>query len=239
MPRVVPDMCGIRRQGTSRMALRITIPLITTDNRKAIFWPAAFFIYLSYVFTGKYPLFEPWHPPLTAVDAWIPFVPLTIWIYLSHVGFMFAAWWWMIRGAGCTRLLWAMVLAAAVSTVYFLFFPTELPRRELVDIQADPATRALWAFLMRADHPTNSFPSMHVAEAVIGGFALWRAHVNLRVLAPVWSAAIALTTMTTEQHVFVDVLGGIGLACLCILVVETCLDVRAPVNPEGTHPVHR
>lgn len=199
---------------------QIRVPLLTSENRKQFFWPAAFYIYLSYTFTGTYALFEPWHPPQTALDDWIPFLPNTIWIYLSHIAVMFSGWWWMVRGAECTRAFVAMVMVAVLATFYFLFFPTELPRRELMHIDAGPLTQAAWAFLMRADNPTNSFPSMHIAEATITAVALMRAHVRFRWLAPIWAAAVAVSTMTTEQHVALDVLGGLLLAAFCLWVTD-------------------
>jgi len=212
----------------------IRVPLLTPDNRKLFFWPAAFYIYLSYTFTGTYPVFEPWSPPRTPVDDWIPFLPGTIWIYLSHIAVLFSGWWWMVRGEACTRAFIAMVLAAVLSTLYFFFFPTELPRRELLAVDAGPVTQAAWAFLMRADNPTNSFPSMHVAEAIITAVALVRAHVHFRWLAPVWALAIAITTMTTEQHVFVDVLGGALLAWFCLWVAERFVHV-GPATAGNSH----
>lgn len=202
------------------MNTRFYIPLITAENRKQFFWPAAFYLYLSYTFTGTYPLFAPWHPPQTALDAWIPFLPGTVWIYLSHVAVLFSGWWWMTKGPACTRAFVAMVLTAVLSTLYFLFFPTELPRRELAEVATSPVTQAAWAFLMSADNPTNSFPSMHVAEAMVTAVALTRADHRLRWLATVWAIAIAVSTLTTEQHVVVDVIGGLALATFALWSVD-------------------
>lgn len=202
------------------MNAQFRVPLITAANRKQFFWPAAFYIYLSYTITGTYTFFPPWHPPQTAIDAWIPFLPDTVWIYLSHIVVLFSGWWWMRQGPACTRAFIAMVATAVIATAYFLFFPTELPRRELSGVDAGPITQAAWAFLMSADHPTNSFPSMHVAEAVITAVALTRADARFRWLAAVWAAAIAISTLTTEQHVVADVVGGLLLAMLTLWAVD-------------------
>lgn len=208
--------------------VRIAVPLITADNRKLFFWPTAFYIYFSYTLTGSYPIFAPWHPPQTPLDDWIPFLPGTIWIYLTHIVVLFSGWWWMVRGPSCTRAFVAMALTAVISTLYFFFFPTELPRRVLSEVDAGAATQAAWAFLMSADNPTNSFPSMHVAEAMITAVALTRADARLRWLAVVWAAAIALSTLTTEQHVVVDVLGGLALATAALWLAERYVVVVLP-----------
>lgn len=203
----------------------VRVPRITVENRKTFFWPAAFYLYFSYTLTGSFAFFKPWHPHFTAIDAWIPFLPGTVWIYLSHIGMLFTAWWWVDKGPGCTRAFWALVLGSVIATFYFFFFPTELPRRTLAEIDAGPLTQAAWAFLLQADHPTNSFPSMHVAMSAMTAVGLMRSHPHWGWLAPVWTAAIAISTLTTEQHVLVDVLGGLGLAVFCIWAVETFVEV--------------
>lgn len=215
-------------------AFSIDIPLITQENRKRFFWPAAFYLYLSYTFTGSYALFTPWHPYVSAVDEWVPFLPGTVWIYLSHIGLLFTGWWWMVRGPACTRAFWAIVLCSIIATFYFFFFPTELPRRTLDSIDAGPLTTAAWAFLLHADHPTNSFPSMHVAEAMITAIGLMRAHPHWGWLAPTWAVCVGISTLTTEQHVLIDVLGGFAVAAFCLWATHRFLNVTATVeSPAG------
>ena len=211
----------------------VRVPRITAENRKAFFWPAAFYLYFSYTLTGSYAFFKPWHPYLTPVDTWMPFLPGTVWIYLSHIGMLFTGWWWVVKNPACTRAFWALVLCSVLATFYFFFFPTELPRHTLDAISADPATTAAWAFLLQADHPTNSFPSMHVAMSALTAVGLMRSHPHWGWLAPVWTAAIALSTLTTKQHVLIDVMGGIGLAVFCLWVADTFVAVD---DEESTAP---
>lgn len=210
------------------------VPRITTDNRKAFFWPAAFFLYFSYTLTGAFPVFAPWYPPQTGFDQAVPFLPATVWIYLSYIPMLFTCWWWMVKSPGCTRMFWALALSAVLSMIYFFFFPTELPRRDLTQIDAGPVTTAAWAFLLSADHPTNSFPSMHIAMSGIAAIGMMRSHPHWGWLAPAWTGAIAITTMTTEQHVLVDVLGGIGLAVLCVWVADRYIEVVEPATADSS-----
>lgn len=198
----------------------ITVPEITVENRKAIFWPCAFFVWFAYSLSGHNPFFDPWHPQVTSFDLAVPFIPETVWIYLSHVGFIFTAWWWCARGPGCTRTFWTIVMCSATATTYFLFFPTEISRVTLEQIDADPVTRAAWAFLLSADKPTNLFPSLHVAEAILTAVGLTRASPRWSPWAAIWATAIILTTITTRQHVWVDVIGGGVLALCCWWIVE-------------------
>src|SRR5690606_25000611 len=99
---------------------------------------------------------------------------------------------------------------------------------ELAQIDAGPITTAAWAFLLSADNPTNSFPSMHVAMSLLAALGMMRAYPRRGWLALAWSAAIAVTTMTTEQHVLVDVLGGIGLAVFCAILADRHIQVVEP-----------
>lgn len=211
----------------------ITIPLITMKNRKGIFWPAAFFVYFSYTLSGYNPFFDPWHPFVTSFDIMLPFIPETVWIYLSYVGMLFTTWWWSTQGPGCTRMFWAIVLSSVIATIYFLFFPTQIPRITLNAVDADPATRAAWAFLLAADKPTNCFPSLHVAEATLAAIGLARASPRWAPWGTVWAAAIILTTMTTRQHVLIDVLGGLGLALICWWLVEKFVAVEGEARQPG------
>ncbi len=64
--------------------------------------------------------------------------------------------------------------------------------------------------------PANCFPSLHVALAAIAGCALWRR--GIRVVAVIWPALIAVSTLTTRQHVAWDVAGGLLLAGVVIVL---------------------
>lgn len=204
----------------------LTVPLITDQNRKAFFWPMAFYLYFSYTLSGFNPFFEPWHPRVTQVDLAIPFLEETVWVYLSHIGMLFTGWWWMKGGHACTRQFYAVMLCTVLATCYFLLYPTQIDRITLAAVRADPLTTAAWAFLLSADKPTNCFPSMHVALSTLTAVGLSRASPHWRILAPLWAAGIAITTMTTRQHVLLDVLGGLGLALFCWWVAEKFVAVE-------------
>lgn len=207
----------------------VTVPLITVENRKAFFWPAAFFLYFSYTLSGFNPFFEPWHPRVTGFDVAVPFLPLSVWIYLSHIAMLFTGWWWAAQGHACTRQFWSILLCTVLATSYFLLFPTQIPRITLDfldSLDTDPVTRAAWAFLLSADKPTNCFPSLHVALSTLTAIGLSRANSNWALFAPLWTVAIAISTITTRQHVWVDVLGGLALALACWWLVEKFVAVE-------------
>src|SRR6185436_14225959 len=79
----------------------------------------------------------------------------------------------------------------------------------------------LWLF----DVPENCFPSLHVSLAIIAA-AYWP---RARWIGIAWAIAIAVSTMTTKQHYFVDVAGGIAMGFLTTLPLLR--DRRATSSP--------
>jgi membrane-associated phospholipid phosphatase len=70
----------------------------------------------------------------------------------------------------------------------------------------------LWVFLV--DKPANCFPSLHVIFAVLGAFLIDHAGVG-RVARLSWwlfAVAVSVSTVTSGQHYFIDVPGGVAVA---------------------------
>ncbi len=114
-----------------------------------------------------------------------------------------------------TYLMGASILSV-IGILIFFFFPSQVPQWG-IDWQQYPTL----LFLKESDASGNACPSLHVGFAVYSG--LWFARV-LRFLQleqgcrwgnVMWCLLIVLSTMTTKQHVFVDVLCGAVLgACV-------------------------
>ena len=148
------------------------------------------------------------------LDPLVPFLPWTVSIYLGCFLFWAVCYVWMAKEdtAIACRFYLADFLAKGVCLIFFLLLPTTNLRPPV------PGT-GLWDHLMRfvyqVDAPTNLFPSIHCLVS-------WLCFIGVRRLpgAPRWSvwftglmaSAICLSTLTTRQHVIVDVLGGILLA---------------------------
>lgn len=156
------------------------------------------------------------------LDEQIPFVPWTIIIYLGCYVF-----WIMNYIIGCRqdrdrafRFMSADFFAKLVCLLCFLIFPT-------TNIRPVIEGNSIWEELMRllyhVDAADNLFPSMH---CLTSAFCFIAVRGNEKV--PKWyktasflmAASICVSTLTTRQHVLIDVIAGVALSELSWLFVE-------------------
>lgn len=198
-----------------------------TDNRAT--WKYKVFLTLVfaaaymvlYVVPNFHPLFSPRHLPLLRIDQSVPLIPWTFIIYLSDylLGFTVIS---SITSLDKYHSLVRMGFTVLVlSGLCFILFPTTYPRPPYPSDQP-------WVvnFFMNlvggADTPNNCFPSMHVALTGVLTYAIRNTSTQIRLLYLVWSLLICASTLTTKQHYFVDILGGMLVASISILLEEKC-----------------
>jgi len=168
-------------------------------------------ILVGYGWAKLEPFGAPVHLTLTPLDAAIPLVPWTVWIYGSGTKMALLAWLSVPDRLAARRLFFSLVLAAMVCWVFFFAWPTTYPRELWPLPDGDSVTLLEFADLRQADSPSNCFPSQHVALA--WALALcwvdWtrRRWVKAGVLA--WALAVSVCTLTTKQHYLVDIPGGV------------------------------
>ncbi len=187
-------------------------------------WRLALGVATVLVFLGLYNLVArlPLGTPIdlaTPLDRAIPFLPWTWWLYVPAYAACMAFSLFAITD---TRLfvltLASLVLTQLFNDVFYVFLPAPFPRPAVVE--ADALTSLAFQALWRIDPPANTFPSSHVAVAVIAWRALRverhpRAWINLGLL-----ASILISVHTTKQHFVADSLAGlaVGWACHRLLV---------------------
>lgn len=150
-------------------------------------------------------------------DDRIPLLPWTVVIYFGCFLFWAVNYCLILRAeqGGGFRFLRAELLGKLVCFLVFVAVPTTLVRPE---IGGTGVFSSLMRLLYSADAPDCLFPSMHC-------FVSWMCVAGLRGKTgiPAWwkacSAVIAVlvfcATLTTKQHVIVDVFAGAALAELC------------------------
>jgi membrane-associated phospholipid phosphatase len=168
-----------------------------------------------YVLPNLRPPFPPLQLPLLWVDRVVPFLPWTVVIYLSD--WLLALWVIiLVKDVDSFNKLSRMAfMTLTICGIFFLFAPTTYPRPiyptdEFLPIQL------LLNLLEFADKPTNCFPSNHVAMASIFVWAV-RGFDRRKYLGfLIWAVAIFISTLTTKQHYFLDILGGLVVAAAVV-----------------------
>jgi membrane-associated phospholipid phosphatase len=195
-----------------RKPMKITLPVI--DRRRkwiaAALWYAAFCA--IYTFTGRFHLRAPAAFALWPPDRLIPFIDWTIWIYASQYLLLYLCFLGVNSARAVSRLVYAISLASLLAFCVFLVYPTVFPRGLTAE---DGAAAFAFRFLYSIDSAANCFPSLHVALAWLSALGLRDERKRAGALALVWAALISISTLTTKQHYFVDLVGGCGLALFC------------------------
>lgn len=136
-------------------------------------------------------------------------MPPAILIYLS-VNLVFLPAPFVLRSIHELRAL-ALSLAAAiiVAGIGFLLFPAELAYPS-----ADPGSwSGLFTFAQKCSLSYNLLPSLHVAMSFLT-LGAYSGHCEIagKLILGSWAAAIAISTLVTHQHHFLDVVAGLALA---------------------------
>ena len=150
-------------------------------------------------------------------DSMIPFLPWTVSIYLGCFVFWFLLYRLVARlpRQEADRFFCANLLGKAVSFLFFAFFPTILSRPELNGMTVWEKCLCL---VYRIDAPDNLFPSLHCMISWLCWIGI-RGNRNVpfvfRLAALSMAVAVCLVTLTTRQHVLLDVAGGVLLSEIC------------------------
>jgi len=157
-----------------------------------------------------------------SIDAIFPFVPWTVAIYFGCYLV------WAINYYLCTvqdkenrdRFFCADVMSKIICFLIFIIIPTTNIRPEITD-------EGFWGFMMetlyKIDTPENLFPSIHCLVSWfcwIGVRKRKDVHPLYRYFSLAVAIAVCISTLTTRQHVIVDVFGGVLIAELCYFIAK-------------------
>ena len=133
----------------------------------------------------------------------IPYVSLEPLIYVSLIAFL------VFRTRIFQSAAISLILAMLVSSAMYLFLQTEVIRPTVNG--ADVFSRMVHDVYI-GDNPYNDFPSLHTSLSTIIALHWWRTNWRLGIVAVVWTAAIAASTVFVKQHYVADVVSGLALA---------------------------
>ncbi len=209
--------CGQDASASGRSVL-MNCKLPALDTKKKWMWAAigyAVFCVL-YLLTGNLHLRSPRTLTPLRLDELIPFTDWTIWIYHSQFFFLIFNIHAIKRAENLNRTFYAMALASLLSFMIFILYPTTLPRS--LSTQDGLSTKA-FEFLYSIDSPANCFPSLHVSLACLAATGVLSERKKISALVIIWALLITLSTMTTKQHYFVDIIGGLAVAIFSRIII--------------------
>lgn len=175
----------------------------------------AFLFLLLFSPTNHFHLFKPTLLPFTPIDRNVPFMPYSMWIYISDYVFFFVAFFVAKDILTLNKYLYALFFLLIATVIVFILFPTTYPR-DLYPLPGDldPLTFYSFNMLRILDSPASCLPSHHVSSCFLTSFIYLHDQKEKFPLFFGWATLIAISTLTTKQHYFVDVVGGFGMASI-------------------------
>lgn len=148
------------------------------------------------------------------MDHTIPFIPWTAFFYLSCYVFWVINYWIGSRQDKdvAFRFLAADFFAKTVCLFCFLVFPTTNTRPV---IEGGGFWEGVMQYVYAADAADNLFPSIHCLTSWFCYIAVRKnraIQTPYRIFSLFYALAVCISTLTTKQHVIIDMVGGIVLA---------------------------
>lgn len=190
---------------------------MTHFERKKIVLGLLILLYfiVGYMFTAHFPSRDPQVLPLHPIDQWLPLIPWTVWIYMSEY-FLFVFLLFLIDSElMMKRFLISFIFCLSVSFAVFYFYPTTFVRTEP---QGNDIHVLALNFLRSWETPNNCFPSLHIALCYLVSFCFLGYSKRWVAFFFVWASLIAVSTITVEQHYFVDFPAGFVVAIVSFVL---------------------
>lgn len=153
----------------------------------------------------------------SALDFAIPFLPWTVLIYVGAFAYWVITILMILQ---CSRehvyrFFTAHLISNLIALVFFLALPTTNTRPEL-EIHDFPTL--LMGLIYAVDTPESLLPSLHCLDSWLLFLVIKdeeRVPKWYKIFACVFSLLIFASTLTTKQHILIDVLSGWFFAELC------------------------
>lgn len=150
--------------------------------------------------------------PRTAWDAYIPFVPEVVYVYLAYYAWLLIPIPILRNRAEFYGAVYAFALTQTVAVAIYLAYPS---RMERPPVPGDDLSAQLVRMIYEVDRGYNILPSLHVAHSVL--VALLFASLRPRWFPPVafFSGLICISTVLVKQHYLLDLPAGVAVAIAC------------------------
>ncbi len=180
-----------------------------------------------YLIGNHFHIFPPQYLQRTWIDFAVPFMPNTVWIYLSEYAFFPAVYLLCRNYINLNKYFYSFIALQLTSVLIFFVWPTTYPRAEF-PLTADINAITYFAFssLRQTDTPASCCPSLHVSSVYLSVFLFREERRNLLLPFFIWGTAIAATTLTTKQHYLIDVITGFLMAVLFHWIFHSLINYR-------------
>jgi membrane-associated phospholipid phosphatase len=154
--------------------------------------------------------------PITFIDRNIPFHVVFAYIYISfYLVFLIS----ILSNPKPLALecAIAIIINTVIASCIFFFFPTQMPAA--VYSSEEHTHYFLSKLLQSLDVKNNCFPSLHVANAYTAAFYLaLNRKLLLRCIIWIWFILLCWSVVSTGQHYFYDIIGGIVVALISLFL---------------------
>lgn len=210
--------------------LTLTLPkLINRQNKYQagiLLFSYAAAIYLA---SNHFPIFPPQLLPMTLIDHQVPFLPNTIWLYVSEWLFFTMVYVYCRDMENLNKYVYSFAALQTVSVMIFVLWPTTYPRDQFpLPEDMNALTYYAFLFIRNADTPGNCAPSLHVSSVFLSAFIYLNEQREKFLPFLVWAVLIALSTLTTKQHYLFDLVTGFMLAIIVFWFFHRYLGYREP-----------
>jgi membrane-associated phospholipid phosphatase len=156
----------------------------------------------------------------------MPFLPWTVWVYFTEYIIFLCAYFGLKDNENVMRYFYTYMIVFVISIFCFIVFPVTFPRQMFSDSGAEVSDHALYFLRIYMDNPKNCLPSLHVSTCFVSAFCFWRESKWKTAFFTLWALAVAISTMTTKQHYFVDVWTAFLLSLVVNIFCFTKLKLR-------------
>jgi membrane-associated phospholipid phosphatase len=204
------------------------LPLFLTRENK---YPAAILTFsiaiVLYLLSNHFHLFTPQLLSMSWIDDAVPFLPNSLWLYLSEYVFFIAVFALCKDMANANKYLYSFLALQIVSVAIFLVWPTTFPRDQFpLPADLNAITHFAFTSLRQTDSPASCCPSLHVSSVFLSSFIYLDDQRRKFPFFFLWAALIAVSTLTTKQHYLIDAIAGFFMAVAMYWVFHRLIPYR-------------
>lgn len=164
----------------------------------------------GYYFIGLMQSPSRMHSLATFFDGRISIIPSTVFIYLTVYTIFLLSFFTCSENSRSIKILITFISMLILNYLLMYIYPVSMER---VIPEGSTTADMVLRLVQSSDVPHNCFPSSHCSVALLSALII-QEHKNksLKIFSWVSAIGISLTTVTTKQHFFLDIIGGWILA---------------------------